>query len=244
VSYLEATDVSVRYSRGAAAVHEASLSVDRGECAVVLGANGAGKTSLVRAICGFLPHERVETRGEVTVDGVSVSRRSPTMRARMGISYIPERDKIFRELNISENLEIFAQRRRTRTGLSEDKALALDMFPALSRLPADRPAGLLSGGEQQMLAITGAIIGAPDVLLVDEPSLGLAPIIVLDMMTALGHIMAERNLALLLVDQNVRSTQHLAQRVYTMDSGHLQLETGPNVHERLIREGYSKAAAS
>jgi branched-chain amino acid transport system ATP-binding protein len=244
MSYLEATDVSVRYSRGAAAVHEASLSVDRGECAVVLGANGAGKTSLVRSICGFLPHEGVETRGEVTVDGVSVSRRSPTKRARTGISYIPERDKIFRELNISENLEIFAQRRRTRTGLSEDKALALDMFPALSRLPADRPAGLLSGGEQQMLAITGAILSAPDVLLVDEPSLGLAPIIVLDMMTALGHIMAERNLALLLVDQNVRSTQHLAQRVYTMDSGHLQLETGPNVHERLIREGYSKAAAS
>ena len=244
MSYLEATGVSVRYSRGAAAVHEANLSVDRGECVVVLGANGAGKTSLVRAICGFLPHEGVETRGEVTVDGSSISRLSPTKRARMGISYIPERDKIFRELNISENLEIFSQRRRIKAGLGEDKDLALDLFPALSRLPADRPAGLLSGGEQQMLAITGAIISAPDVLLVDEPSLGLAPIIVLDMMSALGRIMVERNLALLLVDQNVRSTQHLAQRVYTMDSGRLQLETGPNVHERLIREGYAKVAAS
>lgn len=244
MSYLEAAGVSVRYSRGAAAVHEANLSVDRGECVVVLGANGAGKTSLVRAICGFLPHEGVETRGEVTVDGASITRLSPTKRARMGISYIPERDKIFRELNISENLEIFAQRRRIKGGLSEDKELALDLFPALSRLPADRPAGLLSGGEQQMLAITGAIISAPDVMLVDEPSLGLAPIIVLDMMSALGRIMVERNLALLLVDQNVRSTQHLAQRVYTMDSGRLQLETGPNVHERLIREGYSKVAAS
>jgi len=243
VSFLEARGVSVRYSRGAAAVHQASLTVDRGECVVVLGANGAGKTSLVRALCGFLPHEGVETHGEVTVDGVSVVRLSPTQRARMGITYIPERDKIFRELNISENLEIFAQRRRSKAGLSDDKELALDLFPALSRLPADRPAGLLSGGEQQMLAITGAIISAPDVLLVDEPSLGLAPIIVLDMMSALGRIMSERNLALLLVDQNVRSTQHLAQRVYTMNSGHLQLETGPDVHGRLIREGYSKAAS-
>lgn len=242
MSYLEATDVSVRYSRGAAAVHGASLSVDRGECVVVLGANGAGKTSLIRAICGFLPHEGVETRGEVTVDGASVSRRSPTKRARMGLSYIPERDKIFRELNIAENLEIFAQRRRSRTGLSDDKDLAFDLFPALSRLPAGRPAGLLSGGEQQMLAITGAMVSAPDVLLVDEPSLGLAPIIVLDMMSALGRIMAERDVALLLVDQNVRSTQHLANRVYTMDSGNLKLESGPDVHDRLIREGYSKAA--
>ncbi|KQW45044.1 hypothetical protein ASC77_19885 [Nocardioides sp. Root1257] len=243
MSYLEAKDVSVRYSRGAAAVHGASLSVEQGECAVVLGANGAGKTSLVRAICGFLPHEGVETRGEVTVNGVNISRKSPTKRARTGIAYIPERDKIFRELNISENLEIFAQRRRSKVGLSTDRDLAFEMFPALSRLPADRPAGLLSGGEQQMLAITGALIGAPDVLLVDEPSLGLAPIVVLEMMSALGRILTERNLALLLVDQNVRSTQHLAQRVYTMDSGHLQHETGPDVHARLIREGYSKAAS-
>lgn len=242
MSYLEAKDVSVRYSRGAAAVHGASLDVDQGECVVVLGANGAGKTSLVRAICGFLPHEGVETRGEVSVAGTTVSRLSPTRRARSGISYIPERDKIFRELNISENLEIFAQRRRAKAGLADDKALALEMFPALSRLPKDRPAGLLSGGEQQMLAITGALVSAPDVLLVDEPSLGLAPIIVLEMMSALGRIMTERNIALLLVDQNVRSTQHLANRVYTMDSGHLQLETGPDVHERLIREGYSKVA--
>lgn len=242
MSYLEAQDISVRYSRGAAAVHDASLHLDQGECVVVLGANGAGKTSLVRAICGFLPHEGVETRGDVRIAGSTISRLSPTKRARSGIAYIPERDKIFRELNISENLEIFAQRRRTKAGLADDKALALEMFPALSRLPSDRPAGLLSGGEQQMLAITGALVSAPDVLLVDEPSLGLAPIIVLDMMSALGRIMTERNIALLLVDQNVRSTQHLANRVYTMDSGHLQLETGPDVHERLIREGYSKAA--
>jgi branched-chain amino acid transport system ATP-binding protein len=241
VSYLEAKDIGVRYSRGAAAVHSASLTVEQGECVVVLGANGAGKTSLVRAICGFLPHEGVETRGEVSVGGIPIAKLSPTKRARMGITYIPERDKIFRELNIGENLEIFAQRRRSKVGLREDKELALEMFPALSRLPADRPAGLLSGGEQQMLALTGALVSAPDVLLVDEPSLGLAPIIVLEMMSALSRILTERNLALLLVDQNVRSTQHLANRVYTMDTGQLTLETGPDVHERLIREGYSKA---
>lgn len=244
MSHVEVTDVSVRYSRGAAAVHGASLSVARGECVVVLGANGAGKTSLVRSICGFLPHENVQVSGRITVGGTSIGRLDPAKRARQGISYIPERDKIFRELNVAENLEIFAQRRRSKAGLKEDKELAFEVFPALEKLPAARPAGLLSGGEQQMLAISGALISSPDVLLVDEPSLGLAPIIVLEMMSALGRIMAERDLALLLVDQNVRSTQHLANHVYTMDSGILRLETGPDVHGRLIREGYSKAVAS
>jgi branched-chain amino acid transport system ATP-binding protein len=244
MSYVDIQDVNVRYSRGAAAVHDASLSVDRGECAVVLGANGAGKTSLVRAVCGYLPHENVHVTGRVEVNGQQIQSFEPSRRARSGISYIPERDKIFRELNVSENLEIFSQRRKSKTGLATDRALALDIFPALTKLPQSRPAGLLSGGEQQMLAIAGAIISAPDVLIVDEPSLGLAPIIVSEMMHALQTIIQERDLALLLVDQNVRSTQHLATKVYTMDSGHLRLETGEDVHARLIREGYSKAVAS
>jgi branched-chain amino acid transport system ATP-binding protein len=178
----------------------------------------------------------------VKIDGRVVVRDEVSKRARRGLAYIPERGKIFAELTVSENLEIFAQRRRQRQGFEEDKAFAFDVFPALERLPAKRAAGLLSGGEQQMLAIAGALICAPDVLMVDEPSLGLAPILVLEVMRALGRVVAERDLALLLVDQNIRSTQHLASRIYTMHAGELELQTGDDIHERLIRTGYARAA--
>lgn len=240
---LQIENVGVRYDRGAAAVSAAGLEVSSGECAVVLGANGAGKTSLVRAVSGFLPHERVSVTGRLQLDGRSFARSNASARARSGISYIPERDKVFRELTIRENLEIFAQRRQVSRGLREDRDLIADLFPALDRLPQNRPAGLLSGGEQQMLALAGAIVSAPKVLVVDEPSLGLAPILVLDVMAALGRIIDEREVALLLVDQNVRSTRHLATKVYTMSSGHLRHETGVDVHERLAREGYSRSLA-
>lgn len=241
MSTLRIEDVSVRYDRGASAVSAASLEVSSGECAVVLGANGAGKTSLVRAISGYMPHERVSVSGRFQLDGRSFARSGASARARSGISFIPERDKVFRELTIRENLEIFGQRRPSSRGMREDRELVDDLFPALERLPQSRPAGLLSGGEQQMLALAGAIISAPKVLLVDEPSLGLAPILVLDVMAALGRIIQEREVALLLVDQNVRSTRHLATQVYTMASGRLRHEIGDDIHERLARDGYSKA---
>jgi branched-chain amino acid transport system ATP-binding protein len=242
-SMLEVSELNVRYKGGALAVDGASLAVDRHECAVVLGANGAGKTSLVRAICGFLGHEGVQVSGSVVFAGVAARVKGPASIARSGVAYIPERDKIFRELTIRENLQIFAQRRASKDGLQEDTDYAFDLFPGLSRIPAGRPAGLLSGGEQQMLALSGALVSRPQLMLVDEPSLGLAPIVVSAVMRALGRIVAERDLALLLVDQNVRSTEKLANRVYTMVSGHLRLETGDDVHERLIREGYSRTLA-
>jgi branched-chain amino acid transport system ATP-binding protein len=240
---LEVDDVSVRYNSGSSAVRGAHLSVDRGECAVVLGANGAGKTTLVRAISGFLPHEQVSVSGRVLLDGRPVQRMSVDRRARMRLAYIPERDKVFRELTISENLEIFAQRRSSREGLGRDRDFAHELFPKLATLPSTRPAGLLSGGEQQMLAIAGALISAPEVLLVDEPSLGLAPKLVLDVMSALRKILDEYGVALLLVDQNVRSTQHLASKVYSMSSGRLVHETGDDIHARLIRQGYTEVAS-
>lgn len=239
-SMLEVSDLNVRYKGGALAVDGASLTVDRHECAVVLGANGAGKTSLVRAICGFLGHEGVHVSGSVLFSGLPIRGNGPASIARSGVAYIPERDKIFRELTIRENLQIFALRRPTREGLQDDTDYAFDLFPGLSRIPAGRPAGLLSGGEQQMLALSGALVSRPQLMLVDEPSLGLAPIVVSAVMRALGRIVAERDLALLLVDQNVRSTERLANRVYTMVSGQLRLEAGDDVHERLIREGYSR----
>ncbi len=241
---LEIADVRVRYRRGAVAVEGASFTVDRGQCAVVLGANGAGKTSLVRAIAGFAKHEGVDTSGSVTYDGRQILGRNPSSIARSGVAYIPERDKVFRELTIRETLHIFSERRPSKAGLAEDYEYVYDLFPALERLPAKRPAGLLSGGEQQMLALAGALMCRPSVMLVDEPSLGLAPILVSEVMRNLGRILAERDLALVLVDQNVRSTAHLATSIHTMVAGELTLESGDDVAARLIRDGYSKRVST
>jgi branched-chain amino acid transport system ATP-binding protein len=237
---LELRDVSVRYRRGALAVHGANLTLNAGECAVVLGPNGVGKTSLVRAIAGFLHHEGVSQGGTVLFQGRRISGRNPSAIARAGIAYIPERDKVFRELTIGENLRVFTERRQSRAGLDDDYDYVFSLFPALKRLPSNRVAGLLSGGEQQMLALAGALVASPSVMLVDEPSLGLAPILVSEVMRALHRIRVERDLSLVLVDQNVRATAHLATSMYTMVTGELTLETGEDVGERLAREGYTK----
>jgi branched-chain amino acid transport system ATP-binding protein len=243
VTSLTVSGLSVRYGAGAQAVVGADLSVSSGECAVVHGPNGAGKTSLVRAIAGFLRHERVMVTGSIMLGERAIDAVGAERRARLGVACIPERDKIFREMSVRENLEIFALRRASKSGMKADLELALDVFPALERLPRGRAAGLLSGGEQQMLAIAGALVGGPQVLLVDEPSLGLAPIVVTDVMAALGRIQAERGLAVVLVDQNVRSARRIATKVYTMSGGRLQHETGEDVYGRLVREGYAKVIA-
>jgi branched-chain amino acid transport system ATP-binding protein len=240
---LELNDVSVRYRRGARAVSGASLALEQGQCAVVVGPNGAGKTSLARSIAGFLKHEGVDVAGTIRFRGERLLGRNPSTIARLGIAYIPERDKVFRELTIRENLHVFTERRASKAGLDDDYDYVFELFPRLPKLPPNRPAGLLSGGEQQMLALAGALVARPSVMLVDEPSLGLAPILVSDVMATLHRIRVERDLALLLVDQNVRSTAHLATAMYTMTAGHLTHETGDDVVDRLAREGYSTAAA-
>jgi branched-chain amino acid transport system ATP-binding protein len=238
---LELRDVRVRYRGGAVAVRGANLSLGRGECAVVLGPNGAGKTSLVRSIAGYLKHERVDVSGHVLFEGQRIGRKPTSTIARLGIIYIPERDKVFRELTIRENLHIFTERRADKKGLDDEFDYVFELFPSLKSLPSNRPAGLLSGGEQQMLALAGALICKPSVLLVDEPSLGLAPKLVSGVMRSLHRIRVERHLALLLVDQNVRSTARLATDMYTMVSGELTHETGDDVTERLLRDGYAGA---
>lgn len=238
---LEVQDVSVSYGDGARAVEGADFHVEPGDCVVILGPNGAGKTSLLRSICGFLPHERVRTDGQVRFAGKPLSGRSVSRIARSGITYIPERDKVFRELTIRENLQVFSLRAGAQGPAAEDLALVFELFPALAEIPSSRRAGLLSGGQQQMLALAGALVARPQLLLVDEPSLGLAPILVADVMRALGAIMRERALAVVLVDQNIRSTAALATDLYTMSNGRLTHETGADVYERLVRDGYSRA---
>jgi len=128
-------------SRGASAVSGATLEVSAGECAVVHGANGAGKTSLGRAVAGYLTHEEVEVTGSIHWDGQQIDSLGVVRRAKLGIAYVPERGKVFREMSVRENLEIFARRRRRKAGLAEDLAFAHEVFPALASCPVSAPPG-------------------------------------------------------------------------------------------------------
>jgi branched-chain amino acid transport system ATP-binding protein len=237
---LEVTDRVVAYGRGGAGVEHATFTLREGDSIVVLGPNGAGKTSLVRAIGGFLPHEGVSTIGRVRLHGREVLGASPDAIARSGVCVIPERNKIFPNLTVEQNLRVFAGRRRSRSGLAQDMARVTELFPTLqSRMSG--LAGYLSGGQQQMLALGGALLARADLLVVDEPSLGLAPILVKEVLMALKQLQAETGIALLLVEQNVWASTHLANRTFTMASGALVEEDQETMRSRLRKQGYVRA---
>jgi branched-chain amino acid transport system ATP-binding protein len=239
---LEVTDLSVSYGRGGRAVSGASFTLHEGETVVVLGPNGAGKTSLARAIGGFQRHEGVTTRGTVRLRGKDILGRTPDAIGRAGVCVIPERNKIFRTLSVRDNLKIFTERRRDRAGVDGDMASVFRLFPGLLDL-VERPAGLLSGGQQQMLALSGALLARPDLLVVDEPSLGLAPILIKQVMAALDQLRRDTGVALLLADQNVWATIHLADRVFEMSSGELVEEHAEDIQARLLERGYTRSRA-
>jgi branched-chain amino acid transport system ATP-binding protein len=224
---LEVREVSVSYPGGGVALDRASLSVAAGEIAVVVGPNGAGKTTLCRAVAGYLPGERVRVTGSVKVRGAEQAGKDPANIARAGVCFIPERQKVFATLSVAENLEL-ARRQTAR----DPKAAAIDaehvasMFPILRERRA-QPAGLLSGGEQQMLALARAFLSRPALIVIDEPSLGLAPVVIQTVLGALRQVAAELNVAVLLADQNIINTRELATRLYEMRAGELiESQTG------------------
>lgn len=235
---LVVSDVEVEYPGGGApAVLGASFTVNRGEIVVVVGANGAGKTSLVRAIAGYLPNEGVTTRGTIRLEGRNIRGKNPAALARRGVCFIPERNKIFRGLTVNQNLRLFGKRRRSTAGLEDDLTAVFELFPWLK----DRRtalAGYLSGGQQQMLALSGVVVARPDLLIVDEPSLGLAPIVVQQVMDRLRTMRAELDAGILLVDQNVSSTVPLADWVFSMHGGHLTEEVKDDILGRAAAGGY------
>jgi branched-chain amino acid transport system ATP-binding protein len=201
----------VRYGSAFPAVDGLSLEVHPGEVYALLGRNGAGKTSSLRAIVGFLAHETVALSGTVSVDGRRIVRRDPLTMGRRGVVLVPERDKVFANLTVAAQLAMVA-------GHEGDVGEALDVFPALRRR-WDVAAGLLSGGERQMLAIAMALVRRPRVLLVDELSLGLAPRIIGELMTALRAIADERHLAVVLVDQAASQSVSVADTIKVLDRG-------------------------
>ncbi|MDB5680211.1 MAG: transporter related protein [Sphingomonas bacterium] len=194
-------------------LHGIDLSIAEGEVCVVLGANGAGKTTALRALSGLIART-----GNIRFAGKSIAHWSPDVIARAGLGHVPQGRGTFTDLSVDDNLRLGGVLRRDKAALSRDRDLVLDLFPRLvERLK--QPAGLLSGGEQQMLAIARAILGAPRLLLLDEPSLGLSPILTAQVFAALARLREQRALTMLIVEQNAELSLGIADRGYVLEAG-------------------------
>jgi branched-chain amino acid transport system ATP-binding protein len=195
-------------------LHGLDFHVDEGEVVVILGANGAGKTTTLRAISGMIP-----CRGTVTFDGSSLVGSKPERVARAGIAHVPQGRGTITELTVDENLRIGAYARRD-GDVGRDIEQWYEVFPRLGER-RDQTAGSMSGGEQQMLAIARALMARPRLVLLDEPSLGLAPIITQELFRVLAELNAERGLSMLVVEQNAGLALGLASRGYVLEAGAL-----------------------
>jgi branched-chain amino acid transport system ATP-binding protein len=208
MSLLELRDVEARYGP-VQALHGVTLDVDGGDVVAVLGANGAGKTTMLRAISGT-----VKRSGEIRFLGKKL--RTPEGAARVGIAHVPEGRGTFSELSVWENLRLGAYTRRG--GLKEDAQRVFEFFPLLAER-RDQQAGTLSGGEQQMLALGRALMARPKLLLLDEPSLGLAPLVVKEIFEALAKLNEREGTAILVVEQNANLALAHAARAYVLEVG-------------------------
>ncbi|WP_119269692.1 ABC transporter ATP-binding protein [Taklimakanibacter deserti] len=213
---LSVKGLSVHYG-AIRALREASISVARGELVALLGPNGAGKTSLISGIAGL-----VRAAGEVVFEGKEIQRLATEDRVRRGLSVTPEGRHVFANLTVAENLRLGAATRRDRDGVGQDIEKYLGLFPIL-RERNRQLAGTLSGGEQQMLAIARAMMSRPSLLMLDEPSLGLAPRIVAQMFDYVSRL-KEEGVTLLVVEQNVMQALKHADRAYVISSGIIRHE--------------------
>ena len=208
----------IRAGYGSMAVlHGIDLRVDAGEIVALLGSNGVGKTTLNNVVSGFIR----PTAGEVRFEGTRITGMKPRDIVALGIAQVPEGRKIFPNLSVAENLELGAFRRAT-ANRKQNFDLSCTIFPRL-RERLDQLAGTLSGGEQQMLAIGRGMMSEPKLLILDEPSLGLSPLMVEEMFGLIGRINAD-GCAVLLVEQNVMQSLNVASRAYVIEQGHLVMQ--------------------
>jgi branched-chain amino acid transport system ATP-binding protein len=230
VALLELRDVEARYGP-VRALGGVSLAVEQGQIVAVLGANGAGKTTTLRSISGT-----VKRSGQILFDGKPLGRRGPESVARLGVAHVPEGRGTFAEMSVEENLKLGAYVRRG--SLDDDVARVSEYFPWISTRLSQH-AGTLSGGEQQMLALARALMSRPRMLLLDEPSLGLAPLVTREIFRIVGELNEKEGLTVLVVEQNAAIALEVASYAYVLEVGKVAV-SGPS--EELARnEGVRKS---
>jgi branched-chain amino acid transport system ATP-binding protein len=233
MALLEARGLQAQYG-WTKVLHGVDFAVEEGGITTILGANGAGKTTTLRAVCGM-----VRTAGEIRFDGRSIAGRATEDLVRLGIGHVPEGRGTFVNLTVEENLRLGAYGRATRDGIAGDLESVYGYFPVLASRRRQL-AGTLSGGEQQMLAVARALMLRPRLLLLDEPSLGLAPMVVREIFRIVRTINRERHVSVLLVEQNASIALGLADHAYLMETGRM-VQSGPAAqlkHNDAIRRAY------
>lgn len=230
---LKITDLASGYG-SRTVLHEVALEVSAGSIVTVLGANGAGKSTLMKTIVGIIPR----SGGTITMDGRPLDNRTPDRALAQGIALVPEQRELFSQMSVGDNLMLGGFRRRDRKAIAADIEHVISLFPILGKRMR-QPAGLLSGGEQQMLAIARAIISRPRLLLLDEPSLGLAPIIVEEIFARIEMIKQE-GVAILLVEQNAAKALDIADYGYVIEIGEVKLsgKAAELARSDAVRESY------
>ena len=218
---LQVHNIEVSYKKVIRVLRGVSLEVRGGEIVALLGSNGAGKTTTLKAISGMLKTEEGEvTEGRIEFDGRRIEGLGPDKIAAMGISQAMEGRRVLEHLSVEENLIIGAYCRKDRAGVKKDLEIVFDYFQKLRPL-RQRTSGYLSGGEQQMLVIGRALMARPRLMLLDEPSLGLAPLVVEDIFRIIDKIRADQKMAILLVEQNARAALGIADEGYVMENGRI-----------------------
>jgi branched-chain amino acid transport system ATP-binding protein len=233
MAILEIRDVSAGYGE-VQILWDTSLTLEEGKLTSLVGTNGAGKTTLLRTVMGL----NKAWQGSIWFNGEDVTRLTPHTKAERGLVLVPEGRQLFTDMSVAENLEMGASPKRARASAKRNLERVFEMFPRLQER-RNQIAGTLSGGEQQMLAVARGIMAEPAVLMLDELSLGLAPILVLDLFETLGQL-KEAGLTMLLVEQNVQMALAVGEYAYVLAEGRIELE-GPSrelARNEHVREAY------
>ncbi|MFV0422745.1 ABC transporter ATP-binding protein [Oleidesulfovibrio sp.] len=229
---LELRNIDTHYGN-IQALRDVSLTINEGEIVSLIGANGAGKSTTLMSICGGV----LVSKGEVTFEGKPIHTMKPNQIVRLGINQVPEGRLIFSDMTVMENLDLGAFLRNDKEGIKRDLDYVFSLFPILAERRKQQ-GGTLSGGEQQMLAISRALMGRPRLLLLDEPSLGLAPIIIAQIFQIIEKVNQD-GVTVFLVEQNANQALKIAHRAYVMETGRITMsDTGANL---LANEDVKKA---
>jgi branched-chain amino acid transport system ATP-binding protein len=232
MTILEVRDVTAGYGE-VQILWGLSLSIDEGNLTSIVGANGAGKTTMLRTITGVIR----PWSGSIIFDGQNINKLAPHSKAELGLIMVPEGRQLFTEMSVAENLEMGATPKRSRPHITKNMDLIFELFPRLKER-RDQKAGTLSGGEQQMLAVARGIMAEPRVLMIDELSLGLAPVLVLDIYKKL-KMLKEAGITMLLVEQNVQMALAVSDYGYVIAQGKVELEGSP---EKLAQNEHVRKA--